>query len=39
MTLKELVKIQQEFDSSHTGKYDWDKAIDNDPEMLGFLVL
>lgn len=39
MTLKELVKIQQEFDSSHTGRFDWDKSIDDDSELLGFLVL
>lgn len=35
-----MVKIQQEFDSNHKNRFDWDQKIDeNNIQMLGYLSL
>jgi len=40
MTLKELMKLQEEFDKKHTSKFNWNEKInDNNIEMLEFLMI
>lgn len=40
MTIKELMKLQQEFDANHTSKFNWGEKINDDNiEMLQFLLV
>jgi len=40
MTIEEIIKKQQGFDSSHKGKFKWDQKIDDEHlEVLQFLLL
>lgn len=40
MTLQELIELQQEFDSNHSGNFKWNtKVTDSNIEMLEFLLV
>ncbi|KUO52225.1 MAG: hypothetical protein APF76_04075 [Desulfitibacter sp. BRH_c19] len=40
MDLKEIIKIQEEFDQNHSSKFNWNKKITNDNlEMLEFILI
>lgn len=40
MTIKELMKLQEEFDIKHTSNFNWcEKINDNNIEMLEFLLI
>lgn len=40
MEIKELIRLQQEFDSRHKGNFPWDEAITaHNPQMLEYLAL